>query len=36
MKESFKTIYQGGVGEYIAKKSRFIATVAPLAQKRKL
>jgi len=31
MKESFKTIYQGGVGEYIAKKSRFIATVAPVS-----
>ncbi len=31
MKESFKTIYEGGVGEYIMKKSRFIATVCPAA-----
>jgi len=30
MKETFKTIYEGGVGEFIMKKSRFIATVFPI------
>lgn len=30
MKNSYKTIYQGGVGEFIEKKSRFIATVHPI------
>lgn len=29
-KESFKTIYEGGTGEIIEKKSRFIATVIPI------
>ncbi len=29
MKEVFKTIYEGGVGEITVKKSRFIATVCP-------
>jgi len=27
MKESYKTVYQGGIGEIVEKKSRFIATV---------
>lgn len=31
MKESYKTIYEGGIGEIIEKKSRFIATVIPVA-----
>jgi uncharacterized YigZ family protein len=30
MKETFKTIYEGGVGEIVVKKSRFIATVSPI------
>ncbi|MGB4657767.1 MAG: YigZ family protein [Mobilitalea sp.] len=30
MKEAFQTIHEGGVGEYIMKKSRFIATVCPV------
>ena len=30
MKESFKTVYQGGIGEFIMKKSRFIASVYPV------
>jgi len=30
MKEAFKTIYEGGTGEFIMKKSRFIASVAPV------
>jgi uncharacterized YigZ family protein len=30
MKEAFKTIYEGGVGEIIVKKSKFIATVSPV------
>lgn len=29
MKEIFKTVYEGGVGEITVKKSRFIATVCP-------
>lgn len=29
MKEVFKTVYEGGTGEFIMKKSRFIATVCP-------
>lgn len=29
MKESFKTVYEGGVSEIVMKKSRFIATVCP-------
>lgn len=28
--ESYKTVYEGGVGEVIEKKSRFIATVIPI------
>ncbi len=30
MKESFKTVYQGGLGEIVMKKSRFIASVFPV------
>lgn len=30
MKETFKTIYEGGIGEIVMKKSRFIATVCPV------
>lgn len=30
LKEAFKTIYSGGVGEYIIKKSKFIANVCPV------
>jgi uncharacterized YigZ family protein len=30
MKEAFKTIYEGGSGEFVMKKSRFIATVCPI------
>ncbi len=30
MIKSFKTVYQGGTGELIEKKSRFIATVYPI------
>lgn len=30
MKEAFKTIYEGGIGEFVMKKSRFIATVCPV------
>lgn len=30
MKESFKTVYEGGIGEFVMKKSRFIATVHPV------
>jgi uncharacterized YigZ family protein len=30
MKEAFQTIYEGGVGEFVMKKSRFIATVCPI------
>lgn len=29
-KESFKTIYEGGSGEIVEKKSRFIATIIPI------
>ncbi|HKL98887.1 MAG TPA: YigZ family protein [Mobilitalea sp.] len=28
--EAYKTIYEGGIGEVIMKKSRFIATVSPI------
>jgi uncharacterized protein, YigZ family len=31
MTEIFKTIYQGGIGEVVIKKSRFIATVCPVS-----
>lgn len=30
MKESYKILYQGGTGEVIEKKSRFIATIRPV------
>lgn len=30
MKKAYKTIYQGGTGEYVAKKSRFIANICPV------
>jgi len=30
MKEAYKTIYEGGIGEFVMKKSRFIATVCPV------
>ncbi len=32
MKEAFRTVYEGGIGEVIVKKSRFIATVRPVEQ----
>ena len=31
----YKTIYEGGIGEITEKKSRFIATVRPVKQKKK-
>ncbi|MDD3173312.1 MAG: YigZ family protein [Herbinix sp.] len=31
MKEAFKTIYEGGIGEFVMKKSKFIATVSPIS-----
>ncbi len=30
MKEVFKTVYEGGSGEFVMKKSRFIASVLPV------
>lgn len=30
MKEAFQTIYEGGIGEIVVKKSRFIATLCPV------
>lgn len=30
MVESFRTVYEGGIGEIIEKKSRFIATIFPV------
>ena len=30
MKECYKTVYEGGTGEIIEKKSRFIATIIPV------
>lgn len=30
MTESYKTVYQGGMGEFEMKKSRFIATICPV------
>ena len=30
MLEKYKTVYEGGEGEIIEKKSRFIATVRPV------
>lgn len=29
--ESYNTVYEGGIGEIVVKKSRFIATVSPVA-----
>lgn len=34
-KELYKTVYQGGVGEVVIKKSRFIATVCPVETEEK-
>jgi uncharacterized YigZ family protein len=31
MKEAFQTVFEGGIGEYEMKKSRFIATVCPVS-----
>ena len=31
MPEKYKTVYQGGQGEIVEKKSRFIAHVQPVA-----
>ena len=31
MTEMYKTIYKGGVGEVVVKKSRFIATITPVS-----
>lgn len=31
MKESFKTIYEGGIGEFEMKKSKFITTICPVS-----
>jgi len=30
MKEAFKTVYEGGIGEVVMKKSKFIATICPV------
>jgi len=30
MAEQYKTVYEGGTGEIVEKKSRFIATVRPV------
>ena len=30
MQEEYKTVYRGGEGEIVEKKSRFIATVRPV------
>ena len=30
MTEQYKTVYEGGEGELVEKKSRFIATVRPV------
>ena len=30
MSRSYKAVYEGGVGETVEKKSRFIATVQPV------
>ena len=34
MLEKYKTVYEGGEGEIVEKKSRFIATVRPVAINR--
>jgi len=31
LKEAYKTVYNGGVGEFTMKKSKFIASVSPVA-----
>ena len=31
MLEKYKTVYEGGEGEIVEKKSRFIATVRPVS-----
>lgn len=36
MLEQYRTVYQGGEGEIVEKKSRFIATVRLVKQKKKL
>ncbi len=36
MTEQYKTVYEGGEGEIVEKKSRFIATVRPWRQKKRL
>ena len=33
--EPYYTVYQGGIGEIVMKKSRFIATVSPAGLKSK-
>ena len=35
MDKQYKTVYEGGVGEIIEKKSRFIATVIPCEEEEK-
>ncbi len=35
MLEKYKTVYEGGEGEIVEKKSRFIATVRPVKPKRR-
>ena len=34
MQEEYKTVYRGGEGEIVEKKSRFIATVRPVQKKK--
>lgn len=34
MLEHYKTIYEGGEGELVEKKSRFIATVRPVEDRK--
>ena len=34
MLEKYKTVYEGGEGEIVEKKSRFIATVRPVPKMR--
>ena len=35
MLEKYKTVYEGGEGEMVEKKSRFIATVRPVSNRRR-
>ncbi|MFT4144525.1 MAG: YigZ family protein [Mobilitalea sp.] len=35
MKEAYKTVYQSGTGEFVVKKSRFIATICPVETEEK-